>query len=142
QWNERHADQMLQTLRAATADGTLVFPGGAQTPATFVDIGCADGRKTGALARAFSLPPESAIGLDIVKANKVAENIKFMEMLPNVLPDAIKPDSQDLAAISMVLHHSDDPGALLRSVHTALKPGSFVVICEHNGGDCTLHGYL
>ncbi|KAI9147057.1 hypothetical protein HJFPF1_13088 [Paramyrothecium foliicola] len=109
------------------------FPSGGATPTSFMDIGCGQGFKTSAMASAWCLPRASAIGLDIVRPQVIPHNFDFQLMLShNLLPATIKPDSQDLAILSMVLHHSEDPPALLRAIHSALRPNGYLVIREHN----------
>jgi ubiquinone/menaquinone biosynthesis C-methylase UbiE len=50
-------------------------------------------------------------------------------------PACIRPDA---ALVTMVLHHADDPAAILRSVARSLPPGAPVVIGEfHPDGPCT-----
>jgi ubiquinone/menaquinone biosynthesis C-methylase UbiE len=50
-------------------------------------------------------------------------------------PARIRPDA---ALVTMVLHHADDPAAILRSVARCLPPGAPVVIGEfHPEGPCT-----
>jgi ubiquinone/menaquinone biosynthesis C-methylase UbiE len=50
-------------------------------------------------------------------------------------PASIRPDA---ALVTMVLHHADDPAAILRAVARALPPGAPVVIGEfHPDGPCT-----
>lgn len=50
-------------------------------------------------------------------------------------PARIRPDA---ALVTMVLHHADDPPAILRSVARCLPPGAPVVIGEfHPEGPCT-----
>jgi ubiquinone/menaquinone biosynthesis C-methylase UbiE len=50
-------------------------------------------------------------------------------------PTRIRPDA---ALVTMVLHHADDPAAILRSVARCLSPGAPVVIGEfHPEGPCT-----
>ena len=45
--------------------------------------------------------------------------------------------SADCAFVTMMLHHTDDPGALLRNVHRLLRPGAFMLAAEfHPDGPC------
>ena len=114
--------------------GPVRFPSGRSVPARFIDVGCGDGRKTSAMASAWRLDPDKAIGMDIVKPDAAPENITFLKMSPEGMPAGIDPDSQDLALVSMVLHHANDTEvtALLRSIHSALPPGGYLVVRDHN----------
>jgi len=43
----------------------------------------------------------------------------------------------DAALVSMVLHHADDPAAILRNLHRLLPPHALVVVAEfHPAGPC------
>lgn len=125
------AQSILDTLHGADSSDVR-FPIGGEKPANLIDIGCAEGQKTSALAEAWGLPRQHAIGLDIVPANSLPTNIDFQIMLPDTLPERILYNSQDLAIVSMVFHHSTNPRALLQSIHSALRPGGYLVIREHN----------
>lgn len=127
------AQQMHKVLRNPDSS-PLLFPSGREIPSNFIDIGCGQGQKTSALAKTWSLVPKNAIGLDIAPISNESrpKNIIFKEMSPNTLPKTIQANSQELAIISMVLHHTNDPETLLQSAHSALKPGGYLFVREHN----------
>ncbi|KFY22633.1 hypothetical protein V491_02748 [Pseudogymnoascus sp. VKM F-3775] len=125
------AQSILDTLHGADSSD-IRSPIGGRNPANLIDIGCAEGQKTSALAKAWGLPCQHAIGLDIIQAKSPPTNIKFETMLPDILPKCILYSSQDLAIVSMVFHHSKDPCKLLKGIHSALRLGGYLIIREHN----------
>jgi SAM-dependent methyltransferase len=123
-------ENMVRSLQSPT--DTLSFPSGGSRPASFLDIGCGMGETTGALANYWNIEPERAIGMDITIPSNVPKNIRFEQMEPDTLPDFIPPESQDLAIVSMVLHHSHHPERLVSQISSVLTPGAYLVVREHN----------
>ena len=106
--NADTSQSVLDILRGADFRNVR-FPVGGGKPASLIDIGCAEGQKTSALAEAWGLPRHHAVGHDFVPATSPPSNIDFQMMSPNFLPKRILYNSQDLAIVSMVFHHSSDP---------------------------------
>lgn len=131
EFNTDIAQQMSETLQGSDSR-RLIFPNGKEKPDSFIDIGCGEGQKTSSLASSWGLSPENAIGLDIVQHDSLPDNISFKKMSPDALPETIQPNSQDLVTISMVLHHASAPEVLLKSAYSALKPGGYLVVRDHN----------
>jgi ubiquinone/menaquinone biosynthesis C-methylase UbiE len=123
-------EQMLQTL---TGEGyTVEFPTISDRPTSFIDVGCGIGETTSALAKYWDLSPDRAVGLDIFQPPSTPGNILFEQMQADELPAHILPMSQDLAIVSMVLHHSPNPESLVSQIFKVLKPGAYLVVREHD----------
>lgn len=101
-----------------------------------LDIGCSTGGFTGVLARYC----RSVVGVDLSpKAVSVANRHFASSRLPNCqarVADGCRLDFADEAfdIIQMVdvVHHAEDPEALLREVHRLLKPTGTLIVFEPN----------
>jgi SAM-dependent methyltransferase len=120
----------------------LDFPNRRKLPANFIDVGCGKGLKTSIIADAWGLARENAIGLDIESVKEPPGNFDFLTMSPEALPEAVKSNTKDLAILSMVLHHSENPAALLEAVFSALKPGGYLIVREHNAATDQMSEFL
>ncbi len=99
-----------------------------------VDIGCSAGEKLNLLRNKMKV---EAIGVEpnAYAANKARERYG-LEVINSVFPtEEIAPGTVDFIHINHVIEHDPDPVGLLNDIHTALKPGGWV-IGETENIDC------
>jgi ubiquinone/menaquinone biosynthesis C-methylase UbiE len=118
--DQRRATQRTRDDRIVEGVGDLVGQ-----PTSMLDVGCSDGR----LARAVA----DAVGADRVEGVDVKlqpdARIPVAEYDGRVLPF---PDATfDLVTIVDVLHHAEDPRAVLAESLRVLAPGGSVVVKDH-----------
>ena len=103
------------------------------------DLGCGTGDASERLApvveRVVAIDREPAM-LDA--ARKRLESFANVEFLSAELDDLpLDPDSMDAAVLILVLHHQEDPDAIIREVHRVLKPGGRLMIVDMMSHDRT-----
>src|SRR4051794_39822274 len=120
-YDERVIEQMSS---AAQLDATM----------TVADVGTG----TGYVAAGVSPHVERVIGIDaspemlaVAQRNLDAlgiTNVKLIEGDVGTLP--LEDDSVDAAFANMVLHHADNPAAMLTEMARVVRPGGTVAICD------------
>lgn len=97
-------------------------------PRSLLDIGCGPGDIAVHAGRALGLPLESVYGADVVPAAFWLEGARFFlyDGLHLPLPDK----AVELVTILAVLHHAEDPDAVLDEALRVLKPGGRLLVRE------------
>jgi ubiquinone/menaquinone biosynthesis C-methylase UbiE len=142
-WDEVYARQAsraglvgdwMDALQLKTGDRVLEVGSGPG----FVSLVLADRVRPSGVVYAVDVSDEALAYLERLQAERGVSNIKRFVAdaatleLPNVRADA--------TLISMVLHHADDPPAILRNVARLLRPLGRAVVAEfHPDGPCD-HG--
>ncbi len=101
---------------------------GPKTVNSVLDVGAGDGRVVAGLAASYGIPKEKAFGTEVATYENGAP-ISWLTYGPKgeiPLPDS----SIDLATILMVLHHTEDPAAVIRETARVLKPGATLIVRE------------
>jgi ubiquinone/menaquinone biosynthesis C-methylase UbiE len=142
-WDEVYARQAsraglvadwMDALRLKTGDRVLEVGSGPG----FVSLVLADRVRSSGVVYAVDVSDEALAYLERLQAERGVSNIKRLAADAGTLelPDA----RADAALISMVLHHADDPPAILRNVARLLRPLGLAVVAEfHPDGPCD-HG--
>jgi ubiquinone/menaquinone biosynthesis C-methylase UbiE len=101
---------------------------------TIVDVGTGTGFIAAGLApraaRVIALDHSPAM-LDVARENLAQlgiENVELREGDLGRLP--LEDDSVDAAVANMVLHHAEDPGAMLAEMARIVRPGGWVAITD------------
>ena len=100
----------------------------------YLDLGCSEGRLTGAVARELGLPPDRAHGCDIVpqRAEGGPPAFTFAPCEPRRLPYA--DGSFDFVSLFMSAHHFEDAPAMLGEIQRVTRVGARVIMREHDCG--------
>jgi len=100
-------------------------------PKSLVDIGAGDGEITRRLAKLWGLSREDTIAVEIVDRY---DNENFVMVRPenNFRTIPLPANSYEAANLNMVLHHAEDPEALVREAFRILRPGAKLSVKEHN----------
>jgi ubiquinone/menaquinone biosynthesis C-methylase UbiE len=110
--------------------------------AFYLDIGCANGTKTIALAKELGIPIQNTFGADIKEWSKNYQEPKvlgknFKEIQSDKLDFA--DGSFDLISAFMVLHHVKHLHNLLSEISRCLKKQRYLIIREHDNYDSLDH---
>lgn len=119
---------IAERMRGASASASA----SAAAPRTCLDIGCADGSITAAVADKLGLPPDRALACDIVDrvAPDARARIQFAQSTATRLPFADA--SVDLVTMNMVAHHFSDPAAMFREARRVSRAGALLLLREHD----------
>ena len=99
-----------------------------------LDVGCGDGFHLG-LLREFGSPDWVPEGIDASPWAVNSGRAKGLTIhLGTVQSAGLPPASYDLALLIATIEHVDDPPAVLRAVHSLLRPGGRVIIVTDNTG--------
>ena len=104
---------------ASPAQGSLI-----------VDVGCGTGRFCGPLAERFAarvlgVDPSEQM-LEVARQKTSGERVEFRPAAADALP--LDPGSADMVFMSMVFHHLQDAGAVVREYRRILRAGGHVCI--------------
>ena len=127
-----------QASRLADVEQELALvKGGMHGGFCYLDLGCAEGRITAALAGELGLPPGRAHACDVAPCPQAAQAaaFTFARNEPGALP---YPDASfDLITMFMSAHHFADAAAVFREARRVARPGARLLIREH---DCASEG--
>ena len=96
---------------------------------SLLDLGNGNGQITEAVARAYALNPETAVGVDTVARAEESPYYQQAYISPEE-PLPFADNSFQVATMLMVLHHLRDPAAALAEVYRVLEPGGLLLIRE------------
>jgi SAM-dependent methyltransferase len=106
-------------------------------PATVLDLGAGTGSGSLALARRLPGASITAIDAEPTYLNRMREHAQTLGLADRITirqqdldSDALEFPPADLVWASLSMHHFADPDAVLRAVHTALRPGGLVAVVE------------
>jgi 2-polyprenyl-3-methyl-5-hydroxy-6-metoxy-1,4-benzoquinol methylase len=123
---ESKAEAILKTMQIHT--------GQELTEAIWLDIGCGSGGIAATLAahvrQVIGVDPESWERWQNFRA--AHPNLAFHKGSYRDLDRLLGPDSIDVVVCNQVYEHVDDPVALLRAIHDALKPGGLCYFAGPN----------
>ena len=95
--------------------------------ARIADVGCGPGRFSAWLAELFDA---AVLGLDpsarMLATAPAAPRVRYVNAAGEALP--LRSGRLDLAFLSLVYHHLDDPAAVARELRRALRPGGRVLV--------------
>ncbi len=100
----------------------------------YLDVGCAEGKITEAIANALGLPPGDVFACD-TEPQPSSGRFTFTRCGPIALP--YEDQKFDLVTMFMSAHHFSDAVGRFCEVHRVLKPGGYLLIREH---DCETVG--
>jgi ubiquinone/menaquinone biosynthesis C-methylase UbiE len=127
-------DEMRSTFYNARVIDALAEHADLDTQDTVVDVGCG----TGFVAAGPAPHARSVIGVDnapamlIVAAdNFAALRIDNVTLLEGAIDDlSLANDSVDAAVANMVLHHAEQPAAMLAEMRRVVRPGGVVAVTD------------
>jgi SAM-dependent methyltransferase len=119
-------DEAIRIERRVRQLVELVPPG--ETPARYVDIGCGTGQVTAGLARAWGLPPQCVVGVEVFERSLAPGAFTAMPFVGRKVP--LPDESRDLATLLMVLHHETDAPGLLAEIYRVLRPRGLLLVRE------------
>ena len=103
-------------------------------PITVADLGSGEGLLSELLARRCKkvIAVDNSEKMVAFGANKAKKNgLKNLEFrLGNLENPPVEPQSVDVAILSQALHHAEDPGKALMSIHRMIKPGGQILILD------------
>jgi SAM-dependent methyltransferase len=106
-----------------------VVAAGAGPAAAYLDIGCAEGRISAAVAQALGLPRERAHACDIAP-QAMPPGVTFARSGPAGLPYAGA--SFDFITMFMAAHHFADAAAMFAEARRVAKAGAALLVREHD----------
>lgn len=116
-------DNRDRILRRAAQIKSLV----ASSPKAYLDIGSGEGGVAAELAKGWDLPPSRAFGIDVAKYEPRPE-ITHLQYDRDKIP--LRTDSVDVATLLMVLHHTENPVAVLKEINRVLEPKGTLIVRE------------
>ena len=119
-------DEAVRIERRVRQLVELVPPG--EEPARFVDVGCGTGQVTAGLARAWGLPPQCVVGVEVFERSLAPGAFTAVPFAGRKVP--LADGSQDLATLLMVLHHETDAPGLLTEVCRVLRMRGLLLVRE------------
>lgn len=119
--------------------GKLTAPGEVKR---YLDVGCAEGSLTEAIADVLKVPPEGTFGCDLspTKPANFTERGTYVQASAEALPF---PDNHfDAASFVMSLHHFPSVPRALAEIRRVVVPGGLVIIREHDSHNPAFSVYL
>jgi len=112
-------------------------------PLRLLDLGCGSGWTS----RMFAAAGYDVTGLDlspdmIQLAREDAGDRSNLQFLVHDYEESIDFGSFDVAVIYDALHHATEPGAVVRNVYRALRPGGIFVTAEPGAGHSKMEGSI
>lgn len=102
-------------------------------PQGFIDIGCGTGGITSALGKAWQLPRERVVGMDVYDRLEADARCSYYPM--HDLETLSERKTLDTVLLLMVLHHEAEPEKLLTSIYDALPAEGTLCIRDHDVTD-------
>jgi SAM-dependent methyltransferase len=134
-WFQRSGTWSRYVVSDAVDELASLLPAGRDAPARVLDIGCGEGVAFDMLQRTFGA--QSIVGIDIdpesvrragEAATRVGGNIEVRLADGARLP--VADSAFDLVFCHQVLHHANDPSAVLRECRRVLAPGGRLLVAE------------
>ena len=129
------ADEQARVSRRVT-QLTELLP----VPQGFIDIGCGNGGITSALGKAWQLPRERVIGMDVYDRLEADSSCSYYPM--HDLGTLSEQRLLDTALLLMVLHHEAEPERLLKAIYEALPAEGTLCIRDHDVTDLDTRLFL
>lgn len=139
--NDRGTEKHIAKVIKGLVDG-IDF-----VPTKYLDIGCADGKKTSNISAIFKLDKKTAYGLD----RKSWEGIEYEQdaSITNATIDSYDSDvlpyddnTFDTITILQVLHHIQNLHKMMYEINRILKKDGIVIIREHDADSMYMKGII
>lgn len=134
-WFQRTDTWRRYVVSEAMAELRSLLPPATGGAGRLVDLGCGEGVAFEFLQREFGA--RSILGLDIDAASVQRARQQAARLPGGIevqLADAARlplaSDSVDLVVCHQLLHHANDPGAVLRECRRVLAPGGWLLVAE------------
>lgn len=134
-WFQRSDTWSRYVVSEAVAELASMLPAGREAPARALDVGCGEGVAFAMLQRTFGAQSILGIDIDPESVRRAAQTAATVGGNIEVrLADAMRldvPDGAfDLVFCHQVLHHADDPAAVLRECRRVLAPEGRLLLAE------------
>ena len=106
---------------------------------SYLDIGCSEGHITAAMVEAIGIPQERAHACDVVPQQPQAA---FTFTLSNNTDLPYESSSFDFITMFMSAHHFAEAGTMFRETRRVARPGSILLIREHDCTSESMHIFL
>lgn len=100
-----------------------------EKPTSLLDIGVGNGNIITSLGKELGINQNNLFGIDVVDYSN-NNNFNYINYQNGRIP--LPDNSIDCAFIMMVLHHDENPSAILKEAHRIIKKGGSVIVRETN----------